>query len=352
MKTKRMLCALLLLVILMAAVAACGQTGPSTDQQTTAASTTSGETTRLEADVPDIDMNGYVFRVLTRNTDVFMKEVWADNLKGEVVNDAVYRRNAAIEKRFNIKIETLEVTESPESNLTDTFNRIVMAGDHEFDLALPHMHYGGAEVLNDTMYNWRELPYVDLEKPWWNQAINRELNYQGKQFLAVSDYCISAVDFTWVMLFNTQMQADRGIEDLYECVNKGEWTYDKFNTIVTGISEDLNHDNKIDYNDLVGFTTHISSAICNWMFAFDQKVTEFTDDGGIKVVLKTEKMADIVEKLYDLVYGSNSVLYFTSATLSAYGITSHDVAVSTKFASNETMFAALRIFVLERLRDM
>ena len=83
---------------------ACGK--PATDTDTKTGDTTGDtrdtaaeETTETgpQLEVPSDSLNGYTFRVLTRDTDHHIKEVYAAELTGEVVNDAVYTRNMKVE---------------------------------------------------------------------------------------------------------------------------------------------------------------------------------------------------------------------------------------------------------------
>ena len=137
------------------------------------------EETELRPDLPDVTLDGYAFRVLTRDTDHHIKEVYAAELNGEVVNDAVYARNLNVEEKYNITLESVEVTESPETVMQDEFRRLVLAGDDAFDVALMHTVHAGATAIEGTAYNWNEVPHVDFTKPWWNTVLSEELNYDG-----------------------------------------------------------------------------------------------------------------------------------------------------------------------------
>ena len=87
----------------------------SGDAAEAASEETVPEETELQPDLPDVTLDGYAFRVLTRDTDHHIKEVYAAELNGEVVNDAVYARNLNVEEKYNMKLEAVEVTESPET---------------------------------------------------------------------------------------------------------------------------------------------------------------------------------------------------------------------------------------------
>lgn len=360
--TKKLTALLLAALILSSALASCGEqtsTTPSgsdsssaSGETTAAAEETVPEETEIKPDLPEADLQGYSFRVLTRDTDHHIKEVYATELNGEVVNDAVYTRNLNVEETYNVKLEAVEVTEAPETVMQEEFRRIVMAGDDAFDVALMHTVHAGATAIEGTAYNWNNIPYVDFSKPWWNTVLSEELNYDGMLFLAVSDYCISAIDYTWAMLYNRNMAANYQIGDLYETIENGEWDFDTFNGLTAQTSVDLNGNGEWDFDDQYGYVTHFNSATCNWNFAFDVKYVGRDEAGEPILEPMSEKMVDMTEKIYDLYYTSGTTLYLTDAKVSQMGEPSHDLAVANFFKAEKSLFAALRIYVIDELRDM
>ena len=330
------------------------QEKPQTGVQDTTASTaeTEPEVTELKPDLPQKDLDGYEFTVYSRDAAHHTKEVFSEELNGEVVNDAVFQRNLAVESAYNVKLSALLVTESPESTMQTNFNAIVMAGDDAFDVALMHTVYAGSTALQGTAYNWRDVPYVDFSKPWWNSVLPEELDLDGLLFLAVSDYCISAIDYTWCIVYNLAMAERYNIEDIYPVIEDGNWDFDAFRTLVVQAGADLDGDGQMAYEDQYGFVTHFNSAVCNWTFAFDMRYVGRDDAGTPYVLPQSEKMASATEKLYDLFFDSGAALYASDAVCTKMGNSNHDIAVSDYFASGKALFAALRVYVIDKLRNM
>jgi len=302
--------------------------------------------------LPPSDYEGYAFVILTRDASHHTKEVYSEALNGEIINDAVFKRNITVEEKFNVNIEPLMVTETDESLLTRQITKSVMANDNSFDLALAHTVYAGAVALEGVLYNWNNMPYNDFSAEWWNGVLAKELTIQGHLYLAVSDMCISAVDYTWALVFNKKLCEDYSIENLYDLVKDKKWTNDKFAEVIKKASTDLNGDGKFGLEDRYGFATHYNSAICNWMFASDIKVVERDDEGWPVLSAYTEKSVLLTEKMYDILFGDNKTMYFTEDVVKQYGAPSHDIAVSKFFAENQALIAALRIYVIEELRSM
>jgi hypothetical protein len=153
------------------------------------------------------------------------------------------------------------------------------------------------------------------------------------------------------MVYNKELAANYDIGDIYQMVIDGKWTIDAFTTMLSQASVDLNGDSKYDDQDQYGFTTHDNSAIVNWMFALGQKVTQMNADGLPELVLNTERMVSIVEKVDRVLHDGNQTFAVTDAYTKSLN-TSHDLGVANMFAAGKTLFAAMRIYVIDNLRSM
>ncbi|MCL2518349.1 MAG: hypothetical protein FWF15_07290 [Oscillospiraceae bacterium] len=345
---------LILVTILLFSCSNSGEIVPNKADETTTNDAIETTIVQIREDIPVSDFNGYEFRILTRDADHHLKEVQAEMENGDILNDVVYRRNRAVEDKLNINIKIITTPEVTEQELTQYFSKSVLADEDAFDLALPHTVNAGTAATQGIMFNWHNVPYIDFNKPWWNKVIVDELTINGKLFLAMSDFGISAIDYTWVMLYNYKIGNDYDIPNLFDIVKAGNWTIDLFQSYIKNVSGDLNGDGIFDHNDFYGFITHFNSAIQNWMFALDQKVTKMDADGYPQLIVNTEKMVSIVEKVYDILFTGNNTLYLDSSNKlrDALNPIGHDQAVATKFESDTVMFAAIRMQYIELLRNM
>jgi len=87
------------------------------------------------------DLGGEAFRVLGMYSESYKQfsnfEIYAESENGDIVNDAVYRRNSIIEEKYNVKIEqvlgemTLAQSNTP---LLQLMQKNTMAGDDAYEL--------------------------------------------------------------------------------------------------------------------------------------------------------------------------------------------------------------------------
>lgn len=108
MKNIRFLAALLAALTL--ALSACGGTQGTAADDTTTDKTTSADTddttpaetdrSQVKDNLPEKDYGGDKFTILYRNEWAY--EFIADEENGDILNDAVFRRNRAVEDRFKV----------------------------------------------------------------------------------------------------------------------------------------------------------------------------------------------------------------------------------------------------------
>ncbi|MGM9625078.1 MAG: hypothetical protein ACI3XM_05145, partial [Eubacteriales bacterium] len=361
MNQQRKTCISLLALLTVAAVTvSCADAAePSSETDRTVSGDTIAETTAetnereaIREEVPaDADYQGYSFRIQSRDADHHKKELSAEAENGETVNDAVYKRNTAVEEKLNITIVPVYESENDESVPPALLRKAIMAGDDYVDLALVHTIQAGILAADGLFLNWYDIPYVDFSKPWWNSNVSDALTIEDACYLAVGDFCLSAIDYAWSMVYNKQLAEQYDIGDLYQTVTDGKWTIDVFNSMLAQASKDLNGDGKYDDQDQYGFVTHNNSAIVNWMFALDQMVTEKNADGIPELALNTERMVDIVNAVDEVLHSGNQTYVVTNDYITKNNI-SHDLAVANMFSRGQSLFAALRIYVIDTLRSM
>ena len=138
---KKMITTLLLASMLLS-LAACGgtketDTGTDTTADTTVQGESETETEKADplAGLDVIDMEGYTFRQLIRNDDLYVADMIAEEQTGELVNDAVYRRNMEVEERYNCNFT---YTRSSDANSDMDAKPGIIAGDDAFDWLVAH----------------------------------------------------------------------------------------------------------------------------------------------------------------------------------------------------------------------
>ena len=150
---KKTLIFLLIAAILLPVFASCSDNSGSVTESDSCGRDRSRDPDPTEVrkatdNLPDADYEGLVFTVLARDRDDFVKDIGAGTEEtGDVIVDAIYRRNATVAERFNIKIEALHTAEP-----IKMLRQSVQANDDTYGVMLDHVINMGSAALG------RQLP--------------------------------------------------------------------------------------------------------------------------------------------------------------------------------------------------
>ena len=135
----RKILSILLFSALLLGMIACGteETETSPDQGNEAVVETPAETETevIRDELGEYDFEGASFDMYTRHTTMFYPSMEVTESTGEVLSDAVYNRNRAIEERFNFVFQETAYTNIQEGN--DAPRKLLTAGDDTYE------NYGG-----------------------------------------------------------------------------------------------------------------------------------------------------------------------------------------------------------------
>ena len=316
MKKRTLSLFLALLMLASAGMTACseGTDNAETTASDTADVPTAGEETAAETDaeeltpaqqrmlipdnLPDQTFGGRSYIIAVEQAKEY--EILSEELTGEGTNDAVYDRNLRIEERFDVKIESAVTT-----NPYDNVKNVVTSGTYAYDIVGFFNFKAYVPITAGVLYNWCDLPYVNLDQPWHNKLANDPATINGKLYAINSDLSISTLQYTYGMFFNYNIWSNYGYtaQNLYDMVFDGSWTVEKMHSLTTGIWEDTNGDGLHDRNDIHGYSVYLGLNTSDvWLAAFDLDVAEIHDDGSFEITFFNEKTVTALERAIALSY--------------------------------------------------
>lgn len=222
---KKVLCLSLALLMLLMTLSAC-KTDEDT-QETGSESVTASES--WEIDFWGKDYGGHVFTVLRANTELEHKwtghanDVWVEEISGDILGNAVYNRNQALKEmlKIDVAMELAKVTE-----LATTLNTSVLSGESTYDLVIPQISRFPELINLGLIKDMTELS-LDTSYSWWDKQAENAMKIGGKQYGMISDIIYVDKLSTIGVFFNTTMAENLKLPNLYEMVDKGEWTLEK-----------------------------------------------------------------------------------------------------------------------------
>lgn len=305
---KKFVSLILCLLLVLPVVGSCAE-GSAGETAGTAGTTAETAAETGPRDIPDglpgRDCLGDTFTLFCRGEVKEQYFVGSEN--GEIVNDAVYARNLAVEERFNIKMD-YAVMDGTWANMVafkNAIKSVVQAGDDSYDLIEGNCAI--SDLLgNGYFLNWNEMDFVDFSQPWWAQSSQRELNVGDNLEFVVGDYTLMLWEGLLVIYFNKQLAADLNVENPYDIVMDGKWTVDKLAEISREITQDVNGDGLFDSADLYGLITTTGNCIDNFWISCDMPITVMDEDNFpvFNLPLQIDRALSVSEKVFNLVTGT------------------------------------------------
>lgn len=298
-----------LAVILMSQLFSCQNQVSDSDNAITAltaeSATVETEDKNKTLDLPDIDWEGREFRVLgyeNSRTQFSTFEIDSDGENGDIVNDAVFRRNTAIEEKYNVVIT--EIKDSSNTDYTTAteplIRKTVLAGDDLYDLVFITAFKSGVMAREQLLYNLLDVDYIDFTKEWWNQDINETLSINDQLYFTTSDFSLRDKNRAYILLYNRTMADELKLGNPIDMVYDGTWTLDVFSQWAIAAGGDLNGDGAIDDGDSFGVTMDSYNAVQAFATGCGIKIVDKNEQGQYEIEVNTEASVDVIETIVNL----------------------------------------------------
>ncbi|MCL1859261.1 MAG: extracellular solute-binding protein [Oscillospiraceae bacterium] len=310
---------------------------------------------RIEPDLPsDADFGGYTFTFLTHLYEgadwvgPLPIEIISEEENSEPINDAVFKRNLKIMEKYNINIDMIGIADE-----RNAMNKAVKSGDDVYDAAIMFNNNVPGIVTAELLTNIENLPYIDLDKPWWDPAVNA-MSIDHKNYLLAGDLLILDNEATNVLLFNKDLMGDLGIDLPYNLVKEGKWTFDVMNDMIKDTASDLNGDGQMTaYEDRWGFATYNDTFHALLVSGGGALAVKDKDDIPY-MDFASEKNLAVLEKVMNLLYNPEYVLNAQAPPKGGSGgdLTKGDEIHVKGFEENRILFMWTRMRFVEFFRGM
>lgn len=299
----------LLALLLSANIVSCGtgtqhgaNTSGSDDVTTEPESTTEPVDPASVLELPDSDFKGREFRVLG-NEGSYPQwnnfEIYAESENGDVVNDAVFRRNRAVEDRYNVKVTQIIQNSGGDQDacLVPHIRQTVMAGDDLYDLAFTTISGIGTLAREGLVYDLNGVRNIDFSKNWWNQDVNETLSIGGRLYFTSSDFSLRDKSRAYILAFNKEMINQNNLDDPVSLVRENKWTIDKFSEMVTQVAVDLNGDGKVDDKDQFGVGTDSYNAFATFIYGCGVTAVGKDENDVPILTLNSDRTVSAIDKV-------------------------------------------------------
>lgn len=313
MKLKHTITMMLLLTMVLPLVQACSSSPADQDKKKEAVTTAAEETGdgKLYPQLPsDAYFNNDTFTFLISSNDengVVKNDITAEEINGDPINDARYKRNTYIEDTYGIEIKEKVMSAGSDKGLS-AIRTAVLSNSADYDAAFI-CGYAASELARGGMlYDLNQIPYLDLTQPWWDQKANEDLMIYDMLFYTTGDISTASNDATYCIYFNKDLVEEYNLTSPYDYVYNDEWTLAQLQEMASVVNDDLNADGKYDANDLFGALIWDDTMMGIINASGEKCATIDNETGDITLTLNTERVVDAVTSYLDFVF-DNTVCY-------------------------------------------
>ncbi len=267
-KFLRIIAFIMALLTLSGMVAACAETGTTETTTEEGAAATEAPVVETTAEetlyAPDDLKESYNFNetlTIFMWSDYTMMEFYAEET-GDIIDDAIFNRNVAVEDRLGIEFEYVE-----EKGASSSYTKWIQKAendwqsDNTYDIYAGYSRSAPLMTLKGMTANLLEYEAFSVEKPWWPQALTTECTINDKLYFCSGDI---STNLLWMMIgtfYNKDLygQYFGGEKSPMDMVEDNEWTMEKFFSMVSDIYTDDGNQKKDD-TDFYGYVLYETNA--------------------------------------------------------------------------------------------
>lgn len=335
---------LVLSLLLATSAISCGSSSDG-GTTTTPAQTSDAQTTvaddSVHDDLPQRDFNNDTITFLVREE---LDYEFDSEQTGDVVDDAVFKRNQTMNERFNVNLEYIK---SPglwasKGDYQGLITSTVMAGDDTYDIVTGQSNIVLPLAVQGIYHDLAKAEYIDFDKPYWKAGYHDNAMINGHLYSLMGDYARSTLTASNVMFFNSVLFDEYKVETPYELVKSGKWTLDAFLKTAEEFSHDLDGDGTIGVRDMYGLITD-TNGYNPFQYSTGCSLTKREADGTQVIDFPNEKEIEVFDKIFDFCH---SDVFRDNANMED-GYTMFEA-----FIGGTTAFISGKLDLVESLRDM
>ena len=241
------------LAALMPSAFACGQASDTPTDTSAADSSSAPEETTSDSLPADLDFGGATVSWFVRS-DPPSPEYYVDEQTGDIVDDAIFKRNSEVCERLNVSFEFFGIPGAwaDRNSFNQTIQSSILAGDGAYDILAGYSMCVASISTSGLLQDLASTEYIDLDQPWWSDSLMEQSSVNGKLYFASGDISTNLLYQMCGVYFNKGMIEDFGLENPYALVDSGKWTIDKLFEMSEGVYNDLDGDGKKSLGDRFG----------------------------------------------------------------------------------------------------
>lgn len=291
-----------------------------------------------DTDEPEYyDYHGYNFRIANLSPDGGR---WtADEINGEVLNDALYKSRVWVEDMYNIFTTEFDLT-------SGDARRSVLSGEDDFDI----VNLGISDLVRlateGMLYDATELGGLDYDSARYDDGLMNSLLLGGRNYFIAGAANLSTYDATHMLAYNKAIVDEYELGDPSQLVLDGQWTLDKFGELAYMARTDINGDGGLDSGDQLGYLATEADMLSSFAIGAGESLIDIVDGRPVFGLGADERFEGLIEKLI-----GDNIKYSRLCTTTL----DEEVNLSELFLEGRTLFYDVSlgdVFELRRVCDV
>lgn len=238
-----------------------------------------------------------------------------DDNPTNTLEEKIFARNAYVSEKLDIEMNFKHLKDDTQETYIDTIMTASRSGTGDYDVVSAYSAYSTSVAAMYAFMNLNDsrFPMFHFDQPYWNQSYIKAAEVDGYLFTVCGDVNLSVFDRTIVTYLNKDALSERHIDldELYDTVLAGDWTYEKFYKIVSDIGyEEKDHIDGLTEGDFYALSAiKGSEASDGFVQAFDLKIISKNGESySLATGSDRLKLDDAMKKIQDLFYNSNAAV--------------------------------------------
>ncbi len=218
--------------------------------------------------------------------------------------DARHRRDEYIQKAYNCKIvyQYYEPT-----TFFNSAKAVIMGGDKFADLMTIELFVFSRLYVQDMLYDISTLPHVALNSDAYYKTHTDMMTFKNGTFgtnMGINNGAKSGA----MVHYNRKIIKECKVEDPQDLVKKGEWTWDKFKSLIAATAKDLDGNGSFTEKDRFGVTSASYSGLVPNFFSAGIPALKKDKNGKITYNLGTSEAQTALLK-FDQMFSAKGGFY-------------------------------------------
>ncbi len=211
-------------------------------------------------DLPDeIDYKGETVSILCwEDVERPEFEILEEETGVDMVKDAIYNRNLAVEDRMGV---TLEWTEQKGNNSNRAafanYAKNCFSGGTYFDIVATYSRTSAMLCVDGLLQDLNAVDdsYLNFDQPWWPKCMLDTCSIDDSLFFISGDISTNILHFMYAVYYNMDLLKNLNLEDPVAMVDNKTWTIDKLIEMSSNLYVDLDQDGAQSEGDQYGFSS-------------------------------------------------------------------------------------------------